>query len=205
VWVTEPDAEQIELFTLAGATPKHGTGAAPKHAATIAIPGGPESLVIDGARGRAYAHLWAGKTVAIDVRARRVVATWPNGCVGSRGIALDGARGLLFSGCKEGRATAVDVNPDGNGALRGTVQAGAGIDVIAYDAARAHLYLPGATSATLSIVAVSPTGAMSPLARFPTAQGAHCVAVDDRGGIWVCDPRAGRLLRFQDPSAPSGR
>ncbi|MGH7837195.1 MAG: YncE family protein, partial [Candidatus Binataceae bacterium] len=42
VWVTEPSAQRIEIFRLPRAeTPQ------PVHAAFIAVPGGPESLVID--------------------------------------------------------------------------------------------------------------------------------------------------------------
>src|SRR5437762_1248233 len=75
VWVTEPDAEKIEIFTVpTGATPT------PVHAADIAVRGGPESLVVDAAHGRAYTHLWHGQTFAIDVAARSIAARWPNGC-----------------------------------------------------------------------------------------------------------------------------
>lgn len=48
-------------------------------------------------------------TVAIDLKTHKVVAKWPNGCGGSRGIALDEARGLLFVGCDEGKAVTLDV------------------------------------------------------------------------------------------------
>src|SRR5258705_2822568 len=61
LWVTEPDAEQVEVFRLPA-----GTAPTPEHVAVIAVKGGPESLVIDGKRGRAYTHLWEGTTVAID-------------------------------------------------------------------------------------------------------------------------------------------
>ena len=44
VWVTEPDKDGIEIFTLSDAKPP-----VPAHKAFLAIPGGPESLVIDNA------------------------------------------------------------------------------------------------------------------------------------------------------------
>src|SRR5260221_14167791 len=53
LWVTEPDKEQIEVFTLS--TDKTMM---PVHTAFIVVKGGPESLVIDNTRGRAYTHLW---------------------------------------------------------------------------------------------------------------------------------------------------
>src|SRR3954466_8590861 len=51
VWVTEPGAEQIEIFSI----PATGTPV-PAHAGTVKVAGGPESLVI-GAE-RAWTHLW---------------------------------------------------------------------------------------------------------------------------------------------------
>ena len=96
VWVTEPDDEKIEVFRLEGNPP------APIHDGSVEVPGGPEALVVDGARARAYSNLWKGTTVAIPLRNRTVAAKWPNGCEGSRGLALDPDRAFLFVGCAEG-------------------------------------------------------------------------------------------------------
>jgi DNA-binding beta-propeller fold protein YncE len=191
VWVTEPDRDRIEVFSL----PKQGQPT-PVHSTEISVPGGPESLVIDETRKRAYAHLWKGATVAVDIATHAVVARWPNGCTGSRGIALDAARGLLFAGCAEGKLSVLDVQHGGK--LLGSVASGAGVDVIAYDAKRSHVYLPGARSATMAIVRIAEDGTPSVLATVRTAGGAHCVTADDRGFAWVCDPKGGRLLRFLD-------
>ena len=49
----------------------------------ILAPGGPESLVIDSSRERAYTHLWSGSTLAIDLKKRKILETWPNKCGGS--------------------------------------------------------------------------------------------------------------------------
>ncbi len=191
VWVTEPAGQRIEIFKLAiGAEP------APAHVAFIDVPGGPESLVIDVSRRRAYTHLWTDTTLAIDLDKRAVVARWKNGCEGSRGIALDEKRGLLFVGCDEGKATALDVAHGGK--ILGSAPAGKGVDVIAYNAALSHLYVPGEDSETLTIVGVSPSGALTALATSATAPGAHCVAADDRGHAYVCDPSHGRLLVYED-------
>ncbi|MHB1845419.1 MAG: hypothetical protein ACYCWW_11365 [Deltaproteobacteria bacterium] len=190
VWVTEPDHEQIEIFGLA----PDGT---PTAAAVIAVPGGPESLVIDAPRGRAYTNLWRGQTVAIDLAGRRIVDRWQNPCRGSRGIALDGPRGLLFVGCAEGKAAVLDLR--NGGALVSTLSAGAGVDIIDYAERLHHLYLPGGKSATMAILGVSPAGQLSLLGSVPTAPGAHCVAADDGGHAFVCDPGHGRLLELDDP------
>lgn len=189
VWVTEPDDERIEIFSATGAPNV-------QHTAFIKIEGGPESLVIDAKRQRAFTHLWKSTTVAVDLRTRSIAAKWQNGCSGSRGIALDEARGFLFVGCSEGKATALGVDRDGK--LLATAATGTGVDVIAYSPARMHLYVPGATSATLTVIGVSPAGELTNLAVLPTAKGAHCVTADDRDGIWVCRPEQGDLLFFSD-------
>src|SRR6185503_252479 len=132
VWVTQPDQERIEVFAL----PAAGMPA-PVHTAFIPVVGGPESLVVDVARHRAYTHLWRGATVAVDLAKRAVIAEWPNRCRGSRGIALDAARGFLFVGCTEGKAVVLDVAHDG--AVRDALRAGDGVDVIDYSSALAHL------------------------------------------------------------------
>jgi hypothetical protein len=190
IWVTEPDAGKIEIFRL-------GTGFPPaiEHAGFVAVPGGPESLVVDGARGRAYANLWKAETVAIDLKSRSVVARWKNGCGGARGLALDRRRGFLFAACTEGRVVSLDVE---NGKTLSSLAAPDGIDIIDYNAALGHLYVPGARAAQLAIVAVSKSGALTALGRTPTAPRAHCVASEPGGGIYVCDPPHGAVIAFTD-------
>jgi hypothetical protein len=196
VWVTEPNAQQIEVFTLA-ATGELGL------AATIKVPGGPESLVIDATRGRAYTHQWGDVSHSIDLGTRAIVGTWKNGCKGSRGIALDEARGYLFVGCDEGKAVVLDVAHDGK--RLSSLEPGVnGVDVIAYNPTLAHLYLPGEDSKTMAILGVGAGGALGTLAIAPTAAGAHCVSEDDRGGAWVCSPDEGKLLYYND-TLPAAR
>jgi len=191
LWVTEPDADQIEVFALSKDTPPK-----PTHAAVIAVAGGPESLVIDGKRGRAYTHLWAGATVAIDLKQRTVSAPWKNGCAGSRGIALDEARGFLLVGCAEGLATVLDVEHEGK--ELGRARTGEGVDILAYDEARAHLYVPAGTSATLTILSVSPRGELAVLGTSPAASGVHSCTTDGNGRVFVGDPNGGSLLVIED-------
>jgi hypothetical protein len=197
IWVTEPGHKRIEVFTLSTATPP-----LPVHAAFIAAPGGPESLAIDPRRGRAYTHKWKDATMAIDLKTRAIAATWRAGCADPRGIALDEARGWLLVGCEDGTATVLDVAHDGR--LLSTVKSGNGVDIIAYDAKRAHLYLPGDESATLAIIGLSARGVLSILGVVPTVKDAHCVTTDEHGTAYVCDPRGGRLLVVPDPYPASG-
>ncbi|HXT00207.1 MAG TPA: hypothetical protein VN915_06000 [Elusimicrobiota bacterium] len=197
LWVSEPSAEKIELFTLSG-----GTAALTiAKAGEISVPGGPESLVIDAARGRAYAHTWKGESLAIGLKSRAVEARWANGCTGSRGIALDETRGFLFAGCDEGKAVVLDAAHGGK--VLSSLESGKGVDVIAYSERLRHLYLPGADSATMAIIAVGDDGTLKLLKTLKTAKGAHCAAADESGGAWVCDPDAGRLLYFKDGGGAS--
>jgi DNA-binding beta-propeller fold protein YncE len=188
VWVTEPGAQRIEIFSL---TDNKTTTAT--HSGFIPIPGGPESLVIG--RRQAFTHLWRGTTLAIDLKNRAIVGRWPNGCRGSRGIALDEQRGFLFAGCDEGKVSVLDPK---SGKIVGHASAGAGVDVIAYNQKLAHVYLPGADSGNIAIVGISAGGAATVLKTADTVEGAHCVTADDRDQVYVCDPTHGKILIFKD-------
>jgi DNA-binding beta-propeller fold protein YncE len=194
LWVTEPDSERIEIFSI---SPKRDALAS---VASIAVPGGPESLVIDAAGGRAFTHLWSGTSVVLDLRSRTITAKWPNRCDGSRGIAYDERSHFLFAGCAEGKAVVMDAAH--GGAVVGTASAGNGVDIIDYDPVRCHLYLPGGRSATMTIFSVAANGTLSPLATMPTARGAHCVTTDGNDA-YVCDPDRARILIVHDSFPPA--
>jgi hypothetical protein len=190
--VTEPGGERIEVFSLP-VDPRP----TPAHAAYLRVAGGPESLVIDGARGRAYTHLWGGETLAIDLKSRAIVERWKNGCTGSRGLALDEKRGWLLVGCDEGTAVVLDVAHGGR-RLGQIASSARGVDVIDFNPTLSHLYLPGGDSGTMVVVAVSETAQLTQLATVATAKNAHCVVADPLGNAWICDPARGQLLRYRD-------
>jgi len=153
--------------------------------------------VIGATRGRAYTHTWDDASVAIELKSHKEVARWKNGCKGSRGIALDEKRGLLFVGCDEGKATVLDVTQ--NGKKVGEAATGNGVDIIAYAPSLGHLYVPGGDSATLTILGVDAGGKLDVLGSVAVAAGSHCVATDDAGHAYVCDPKSGALLVVTDP------
>ena len=189
VWVTEPSKHQIEYFALdEGRLIRKGA---------MDVPGGPESLVIDATRGRAYTHTWTDASVALDLVKHKEVARWSNGCKASRGIALDEPRGLLFVGCDEGKAISLDVAHDGK--PLGSATTGKGVDIIAYSPSLRHLYVPGGDSATLTILALGAGGKLDVLGGVAVAADSHCVAADDRARVYVCDPKQGALLVVRDP------
>ncbi|MGH8215349.1 MAG: YncE family protein [Rhodanobacteraceae bacterium] len=191
IWVTEPDKHQIQVLRLSDATKPVLTPET-----VISIQGGPESLEVDDQRNRAYSNLWKSKTVEMTLATHRVLAEWPNTCKGSRGIALDKVHDHLFVACSEGKV--VTLAPGADGKVLASAPAGTGIDIISYSPKLRHLYVPGGRSATLTIFNVSPTGTLHPLSVYKTAERAHCVTDDDDGHVFVCDPRAGEILKIDD-------
>lgn len=190
LWVTEPAAERIEIFAFDAAT------ATARSIASIPVPNGPESLVIDPARGRAYTHEWQAKTLAIDLRGRAVVERWDNGCAASRGIDLEPEHGFVLAACNEGTLTVLD--PDG-GRIVDTLAAGAGYDVIGYARSSRHVYLAGSACACLTVMGLARDGSLGLLGRFDAPSDTHCVVADDRGHAFVCAPTEGGLRRVDDP------
>lgn len=195
VWVTEPDRKAVEYFRFEPGTPPRLV-----LGGSLRVPDGPESLVVDALRGRAYSHTWRDETLVLDLKSHKVVARWRNGCEGARGIALDEERGWLFVGCEEGKAVVLDVAHE-SGRTLATALAGKGVDIIAYAPGLRHLYVPGADSETMTIFAVGENGSLTALATASTAPDAHCVTADASGGIYVCDPKQGRILFFKDELA----
>ena len=191
LWVTEPDAERVEVFALDA----RGAPVTPA-AATISVKNGPESLVVDQRRGRAYTHRWERSTVAIDLATRAVVAEWPNGCEASRGIALDETHGWLFAACREGTATVIDVAHDGK--RLSSFRRGSGFDVIGYSPALRHLYLAGGDCRCLVVLGVNAAGTLGLLEETSAPASTHCAVADEQGHAWVCDPQGGRVLRVTD-------
>jgi len=189
VWVTEPRAEQIEILAYSPAGPTYLTSKD-----TITVPGGPESLVVDEGRGRAYANLWKDETVVIDLATLKVAQHWKNGCAGSRGLAEDPVHGLLFVGCSEGGVSVLALDSDGR--VLAHAAAGTGVDIVAFNAAYRRLFVPGARSATLTVFSVSTNGKLTPEGTYATARGGHCVATDPAGDAFVCDPRTGTIIKI---------
>ena len=190
IWVTEPTAQRIEVFSLVSRRVP-----TPVHRMFVAVPGGPESLIIDHSHARAYTNLWHGFTVGIQLRDHSMVARWPNGCEESRGIALDESQGFLFVACNEGRLSVLDSR---TGKMLGRAFSGDGIDIIAYNPKLGHVYLPGEKSGTMAIIGISPAGAATILKTVRVPRGAHCATADNRNQVYICDPSHGQLLVFQD-------
>jgi DNA-binding beta-propeller fold protein YncE len=196
IWVTEPGSSSLEIFSVPDAQPP-----VPVHAASIAVADGPESLVIDTKRKRAYTHHWGSSTVVLDLATRAIVAEWRNGCVGSRGIALDEARGFLVAACREGTTSVLDVDHDGR--ILSSIAEGSGFDVVGYSPSLGHLYLAGSACQCLVVLGLSASGKLSLLGRQKAPADTHCATADDAGHAWVCDPKQGVVWRVTDAFSKS--
>jgi hypothetical protein len=194
LWVTEPHAGKIEIFTLnADARSLSLNG-------TVSFDHGPMALVIDKTLDRAYAHRHRHSTVVIDLRSRAVIAEWPNGCAAPLGIALDESRGFLIASCRDGIVSVLDVR--NRGRILSSTRVGSGHAVIDYDAELHHLFLVDTSCGCVRTYGISVSGELDLLTRHYASNTARCVVADATGAAWVCDPARGQLLRFRD-SYPS--
>ncbi len=195
VWVTEPDAAQIEIFSLGNRTLTRS--------GTIALPTGAQSLVVDSDRTRAYSHHRSDATDVVDTATRQIVATWPNGCAAARGIAIDLKLQFLFAVCDNGKVSVLDGAHDG--AVLSTLQLGSGTGTIDYSSSLGHLYVASAGNQKVAIIDVASDGTLSLLDQFTTIDDASSVGSDNRRVLYVGDPQNGDLLAYADSHAASAR
>jgi len=205
IWVTMPQNPgvqvtnpEIEVLTV----PDNG---APVHAADITFPAtGPEALFIDNQRGRGYTNNgFGGNTYSVDLKTRKVVETWKNGCAAlTVDLEFDDAHGFLMVACAAGSMTVLDTANGGK--QLGQAMVGQGVDICAYNPTLRHMYLASQGSMDLSVVGISAAGVATKLGVIPTAMGAQMVASDEYGNAWVVDPNAGRVLKVHDtyPATP---
>lgn len=102
-----------------------------------------ETMTIDHASERMYVNLVEQNEVAvIDLKARRVVATWPlTQGRNNFAMALDPAHGLLYVGCRDGdmRGSIAILKLD-SGKQIASLPIGGWVDYMAYDAKRERIY-----------------------------------------------------------------
>jgi DNA-binding beta-propeller fold protein YncE len=175
------------------------TPGAPKPKAKIPIEGEAEGYAVDDAHGVFYTNLAdKNRTLAVDVRSRRALATWAPGCAeGPRGLAVDTARRHLFVACTDG-VVVLDAGREGQVLGRG--ETGAGVDNIDYVEERHLLYVAAAKAERLTVFHVDPGGALRVAATAHTARGARVVVADAAGRAYVADSGGGRILAFDVPA-----
>jgi DNA-binding beta-propeller fold protein YncE len=191
LWVTTPREQKIAIVDTKGKTPAV--------VASIPVPGRPEGYAVDAARGIFYTNLEdKDATLALDIKTRKVVATWSSTCGGEgpRGIAIDGGRRLLFVACTDG-VVSLDLAHDGKKV--GRLKTGSGVDNIDYLASRALLYVASGEDGMLTVAHAGDGGALTVASTTPTAKHARNAIVDQSGTAYVPDSLGARLIVIKSP------
>ena len=186
VWVTTQANNSIVVLDTAS------RGALPIKT-TFAVAGSPECFAVDDARGLVYTNLEdKDRTVAIDVKTRRVTKTWQPGCgaEGPRGLALDQKLDYLFVACTT-RVQLLDAGHDGK--RLAAIEVGAGIDSIDYVEARHELFA-AARAGKLVIARLDARGTLTPVATVDTPAGARNAVATEKGVAYLTSGREGAIV-----------
>jgi hypothetical protein len=187
IWATTPRDNSITIIDA-------GTPGALTVKTKMSLEGQPECFAVDDARGVFYTNLEdRDRTLAIDIKSRKVVQTWLPHCGegGPKGLALDPKLDFLFVACSD-RVKVLDAGHDGK--ELSAIDTGAGVDNIEYLQARRELYVGAGRAATLTVASVDSRGKLKPEIVVPTATGARNAVVTEDGFAYLTDSRDGKLL-----------
>jgi DNA-binding beta-propeller fold protein YncE len=194
VWVTlrvkagdSAPAKYLEIFD---ASDSHRL----KPKTKIPLDGLAEGYAVDNQRALFYTNIEdAGKTVAIDVRSHKVVATWNPGSSDLQGLALDDTRSFLFVACSD-HVVSLDVGHDGK--ITDSITTGPGLDNIDYSADGKLLYAAASQAATLTVAEIDDNGKFHLKTTVPTVKGARGVIAGKGETAYLIDPAEGRILKL---------
>jgi DNA-binding beta-propeller fold protein YncE len=167
VWVTTPRDRSIRVLD----------GQTLEQKAKLAFEGNPEGYAVDAQHGRFYTNLEdEDRTLAIDLKTQKTVATWNPSCGkdGPHGLAVDTTAGHVFVACST-LAEVLDAGHDGS--VLSKVETGDGVDDIHYAPAAHLLYVGAARAGTLTIARADDKGRLSVVALVPTREGARNAVV----------------------------
>ncbi len=187
VWVTTPRSRAISILDAA-------KPAALRVKGSIALPGDPEGYAVDSERGRFFTNLEdKDKTLAIDVKSHAIVATWEPRCgsEGPRGLALDASGQWLVVACTD-HVQVLDAAHEG--ALRGRLDTGGGVDNLDYLPTSGRLYIASGATAQLTVAQLGDGGSLVSLGVVPTARGARNAVVNGDGTVCVASSQEGQVL-----------
>jgi len=175
VWVTTPRDKSIRILDAAKLDEK----------AKLTFEGNPEGFAVDGRRGRFYTNLEdKDRTLAIDLKTHKTVATWKPACGedGPHGLRVDAAAGHLFVACSA-RVEVLDAGHEG--AVLSSIDTGDGVDDIDYVADSRMLYVGAAKAGQLTIAKDDAAGKLALVATVPTRVGARNPAATDKGLVYL--------------------
>jgi DNA-binding beta-propeller fold protein YncE len=194
VWVTlrpkagdNAAAKSLEIFD--ASDPSHL-----KPKTKIPLDGLAEGYAVDNERGLFYTNIEeAGRTVAIDVRSRKLVAAWNPGSSDLQGLALDNARRFLFVACGD---HVVSLDAGHGGRVIDSITTGPGLDNIDYSSDGKVLYAAASQAATLTVAEVDDGGKFRLKATVPTVKGARGVVAGKGQTAYLIDPAEGSILKL---------
>ena len=164
-----------------------------KRKTKISLDGSAEGYAVDNERGFFYTNLEeTGKTIAIDVRSHKVIATWDPGSRELQGLALDTPRNFLFVACGD---HVVSLDAGHGGKVLDSITTGPGLDNIDYSPDRKLLYAAASHAATLTIAEVDDQGKFRLKVTVPTVKGARGVVAGKDETAYLIDPAEGRILK----------
>jgi hypothetical protein len=194
VWVTTPGDKSIRVLDSKTLEQK----------AKLTFAGNPEGYAVDAKRGRFYTNMEdKDRTLAIDLKTQKTVATWNPSCGkdGPHGLGLDAAAGHLFVACST-LAEVLDVGHDG--AVLSMVDTGDGVDDINYAPATHMLYVGAARAAKLTIAHADQNGHLTVVAQVPTQAGARNGVATKDGTVYLAHGGGAKLSALVVVS-PSGK
>ncbi|HEY4184566.1 MAG TPA: hypothetical protein VGP07_05820 [Polyangia bacterium] len=192
VWVTTPRTDTLTILDA-------GTLAAKGE---LKLEGQPEGFAVDDARGVFYTNLEdKNRTLAIDVKARRVTSTWQPKCSedGPKGLAFSARANFLFVACAD-QVLVMDAGHQGRELAR--LATGDGVDNIFFVEGRHELYVGAAHAARLTVARVDARGALAVVAKVPTAAGARNPVATDDGVAYLTDSPGGAILVVNPAAKP---
>ena len=183
VWVTTPRDKSIRVLD--------GKTLAEK--ARVSLDGNPEGFAVDSKHGRFYTNLEdKDKTLSIDLKTHKAVATWPSSCGkdGPHGLRIDAEARHLFVACSS-LVKVLDVS-DG-GTVLSSVETGDGVDDIDFTPGTRLLYVGAAKAGQLTVARADAHGKLSIVAKVATPVGARNPAVTDKGTVYLAHSSLGGL------------
>jgi DNA-binding beta-propeller fold protein YncE len=187
VWVTTPRNNSIVVLDV-------HTPSAPKVAGSFTLEGAPEGYAVDDAHGVFYTNLEdKDRTLRIDVKTRKVTATWMPACgeEGPRGLVVEPAEQLLVVACPD-HVEVLDAGHDGK--ILSKLSTGAGVDNLDYLASSRSVFAAAGGAATLTVAHLDAKGILTSTASKATAKGARNAVATDDGVAYLADGPEGRIL-----------
>lgn len=162
---------------------------------TVKLPGVPELITVDPKNGRAFVSINdLDEVAAVDLGTMQVTSIY-KGCdiKAPTGVAYDPDQGRLFV-ADRGLVSVIDVLID---KCLGSVDIGNGVDQIALNPHKHHLYTANGGSRNLSVI---DTISLQPLGEVGTGPSGDGIAVDPSSDlVFVIVGRPGIIAVYHDP------